>query len=177
MPVGTHNPWTISLTSRHVYVHVMNSCITVHSVFTGSLQPVELENLKTPEPEMEGGRPSQQEREDSDTTGVFQFPVQSATFNILCVFNVEGSDSCGHVSPLTTHSHGSEERGREESEGGGEGEGGAGDREDREEGGEVGNDEQQQAERRRELGGVDFGSCCVALTLNNRLLIVSVPHR
>ena len=125
-------------------------------------------------------KPDAEER-DALAERLCQIPVERATFSVLSVFNVEGcSERCTSV-----HSSGCEnnermkEEGREKTKGEAKEKG-----EEREEGGEReeedGEEEEgdsQREERKRELGGKDFGSCCVALTLNSRLLVFHIPHK
>lgn len=137
--------------------------------------------------EVEGLVPSAKDQADKDEEEMAKFvqiQEQDATVNILCVYNVAGG-SATHEELLPA-SDGEEREGvagREgdtategtgrEAAGGREGGGGSGEAD------EVEKDEsvEEMAARRRWLSEIDFGSCHVALTVNNRLLILHVPHR
>ena len=188
-------------------------------VITGSLQPVVVEGVSPPDGDHTAQGEVEEEEVDSDVATLVQFQAAGAALDILCVYDVAGSEDCDPAPEMKTFtSREKKEEGREESgegesgegkggegkggegesgegkggEGkGGEGKGGEGEggsegsgesggeeRGDQEEGEkQEGKDKQREDERRRVLGAVDFGSCCVALTLNNRLLILQVPHR
>ena len=109
---------------------------------------------------------------DQETNGSpheHHFLARGSTLCVVSVFSVEGCErelclAGGDVND------GGEREGGEEGEGserGEEGEGGEGE----------GEEEQTTEERREELGRLDFGSCCVALTLNSRLLVLQIPHK
>ena len=193
-------------------------------VITGSLQPVVVEGVSPPDGDHTAQGEVEEEEVDSDVATLVQFPAAGEALDILCVYDVAGSEDCDPAPEMKTFtSREKKEEGREESgegesgegkggegkgregkggegesgegkggEGkGGEGKGGEGEggsewsgesggeeRSDQEEAEkQEGKDKQREDERRRVLGAVDFGSCCVALTLNNRLLILQVPHR
>lgn len=133
----------------------------------------------------------QTDENEKEITKLVSIQAQDATVNILCVYNVTGGSGVsvlGEEQPASAGEGrediagregeaGTEGKGREE-ETGGSGGGGSGEAE------EVGKDEVEKDEsleekeaRRRLLSEVDFGSCYVALTVNNRLLILQVPHR
>lgn len=95
-----------------------------------------------------------------------QIPVENTTFSVLSVYNVETYVvDCPSLSV-----HDSACRTRE-----------GGDREVREGSDEKDKDsiidELQQEERKGELGRLSFGSCCVAVSLNSRLLVLHIPHK
>ena len=162
-------------------------------MITGSLQPVVVEGVSPQDGDHTAQGEVEEEEVDSDVATLVQFPAPGAALNILCVYDVAGSEDCDSAPEMKTFTSREKEEGREESgEGkGGEGKGGEGEggsegsgesggeeRGDQEEGEkQEGEDKQRDDERRRVLGVVDFGSCCVALTLNNRLLILQVPRR
>ena len=102
---------------------------------------------------MDLDHPKQTEDEANWLSSKLHFLAGRATFAVISVFNAEGPDACG------LHSED-----RDLTEGGGEGEG-------------EGEGDESVEERRRELNQLDFGSCCVALTLNSRLLVLQVPHK
>ena len=136
--------------------------------------------------EVEGLVPSAKDQADTDEeemAKLVQIQAQDATVNILCVYNVAGGSATHEELPASDGEErggvagregdlATEGTGREEA-GGREGGGGSGEAD------EVEKDEsvEEMEARRRWLSEIDFGSCHVALTMNNRLLILHVPHR
>ena len=130
----------------------------------------------------------QEKQEDEEA--MRHFLAAGATLCVVSVFNVEGCrrELCtageeGEEGGRVGEGEG-EEGGRggggEGKEGGrvGEGEGEEGGRGGGGEGKEEGEDVERSSEgRKEELGRLDFGSCCVALTLNSRLLVLQIPHK
>ena len=97
--------------------------------------------------------PKQLDEEANQSPYEHHFLARSAKLSVISVFNVEGYERGPYPAGGDL----------------GEGEGGEGEEE-----GEKG---EQSEERREELGRLDFGACCVALTLNSRLLVLQIPHK
>ena len=151
--------------------------------------------------EVKGLRVPEANQDDKGGQEPVSIPAQDSTFNILCVYNIQGGESDkeeeGEGNEEKEDVEKKEERKEEEGEGElekrvlsqvegkeranrkerRENKGGGG----REGGGRGGNYEEEtscgEEMLRTDLSKSDFGSCCVALTLNNRLLILQVPHR
>ena len=107
---------------------------------------------------MELDHPKQPGEEKNFDSLSHHFLADNTAFSVQSVFNSEGPELVGRA--VAGDSTGGS--GREEGEGEGEGE-------------YV--DDGLVEERRQEMGQLDFGSCCVALTIRSRLLVLRIPHK
>ena len=98
------------------------------------------------------------DEETNESPYEHHFLARGATLCVVSVFSVEGCERELCLAGGDVKDGGEREGGEEEE--GGEGE-----------------EEQTTEERREELSRLDFGSCCVALTLNSRLLVLQLPHK
>ena len=105
---------------------------------------------------MELNHPKQPGEEKNFDSLSHHFLADNTAFSVQSVFNSEGPELVGcDVAGESTGGSG-----REEGEGEGE---------------YV--DDGLVEERRQEMGQLDFGSCCVALTIRSRLLVLRIPHK
>lgn len=137
-----------------VFVHTTAGLSLLHP---GSLEPLEITDLQ------DRGAGQQRSTEEEDQNPQIQLKGAEMFFNLVRVYDIEGclevmeTEVAAECVDRTSESE-SPWEGQSEALGGEEGE------------------EVRRRRRRKYLEGCDYGSCRVAFTVNNRLIILHVPH-
>ena len=157
-----------------LFVHTSTGLSLLHP---GSLEPVRIKHL---EAELEQPR-------DQDDQNQIQFKGSELFFRIIKVYDIEGclqnSDSPDIEAGISTTTSGSGmESGQmdastEASDHGIPQENASRASEDEEQANTETDGREITLEMKKHLGSCDFGSCKVAFIINNRLIILHVPHR